>query len=175
MFVIAKMYAVNDPRRFALEQQIELTCVCDDRLMSGNEACRKAALENATFNQASPSGDCRFNTSVQRDVRRQEEFYLIFVKQAEAPAFEGAEFVAPLHCGSVTDFGGTTKRIEVYASGYRDKVHPKEVQHLNLRMQIDNPRASIVFEPGVGGYWVGIYPADRFTMDEALADATRGA
>lgn len=175
MFVIAKMYAVNDPRRFGNDQQVDLTCVCDDRLMSGNEACRKAALENSTFNQASPNGDCRFNCSITRSIRRQEEFYLIFARQAECLPFDGAEFVAPLRCESVTDYGGTSKRVDVCTPYNPDVVHPRQLKFFNLRMTIDNPRASVVFEPGKGGYWVGIYPADRFTMDEALADATRGS
>lgn len=174
MSVIAKMYALNQPRLFPEEQQVDLTCVCDNRLMAYHDSCKSAGNENRTFNDASPSGDCRFSTKRDFEIHRSEEFYLIFIEQEACPAYPGAIMVSSVRCSSITDFGGKSKQIEVH-SGYRNRdeapAHPAQSWSFNLRMMIDNPQASIQFEPGTGGYWVGIYRASDFDMHEAIADA----
>lgn len=180
MTVVAKMYAVQIPRTFPEEQQIDLTCVCDDRLFTTNTPVPGRVSENQTFTNASPCGDCRFHMSKEFMVRRQEEFYLVFVKEDECPAFAGAIMVSKVRCVSVTDYGGTSKLVELcseyrhYAARGEDPPapdHPRQSWTFNLRMTIDNPAASIQFEPGKGGIWLGIYRATEFDLHEALADA----
>lgn len=181
MTVIAKMYALTTPRTFPEEQQIDLACVCDDRLFTINEPVPGRVAENQTFSTATPSGDCRFHMSKDFPIRRQEEFYLIFQKEDECPAYAGAIMVSKVRCVSVTDFGGTSKSVEV-CSEHRPyppsrgaeapaPKHPRQSWTFNMRMMIDNPAASIQWEPGKGGYWLGIYRASDFDMHEALADA----
>lgn len=171
MNVIAKMYALAAPRAFPDAQQIDLTCVCDDRLMTVNQPVPGRVAENQTFNTASPSGDCRFNMSKDFEVHRSEEFYLIFTKRAECPVYDSAVMVSKVRCVSITDFGGTSKNVEV-CSEYkqRDAVadHPQQSWTFNLRMMIDNAAASVQFEAGQSGYWVGIYRCNDFSMSDAL-------
>lgn len=179
MSVIAKMYALNAPRTFPESQQIDLQCVCDDRLMTIRpEDLPGRVSENQTFNSASPSGDCRFQMSKDFPVARHEEFYLIFIKQDECPAYPSAIMVSKVRCVSVTDYGGTSKTVEVCSEhkGFDGRTtkpddHSRQSWSFNLRMMIDNAAASVQFEPGRGGYWVGIYRANEFDIHEALADA----
>lgn len=182
MSVIAKMYARQMPRLFPQLQQVDLECVCDDRLFTCNEPVPGRVAENQTFTQATPSGDCRFQLSVDEKIGKDEEFYVIFQTVKECPAYPGAIAVSQTRCMSVTDFGGTSKQVDVSTTGrpydYEKRqsapdVHPRQTWFFTLRMMIDNPSASIQFKPGPDGetYWVGIYRAREFDLHEALADA----
>jgi len=186
MSVIAKMYALNNPRIFPDSQQVDLTVVYDDRLMTIRDPATTPGrvLENQTFSTASPSGDARFNMPLTHKVHRLEEYYLIFIEQDSTstphpPAFPKAIMVAKIRCVSITDFGGTSKQVEMCSESSYDhetrktcpNVHPNQSHTFNLRMSIDNPHASIQFKPGTGGYWIGLYPANDFSMLEALEDA----
>ena len=175
MSVIAKMSA-GTIRAFGSTKLIELHCVCAAELMPGCTAVGKEN-ENLTFQKASPSGDAKFSVDATVPVKDGEEFYLIFHNQAEPPAFDGALAVVDGRCNWVTLFGGTSTQVDV-SSVYRYEKNPprhaKQVDQFNMRMSIDNPHASVQFEPGVGGYWIGIYRASEVTMAEALAMARGG-
>ena len=174
MSVIAKMYALNTPRTFSQSQQVDLQCVCDERIMTvpRSEPVPGRVEENQSFSTASPSGDCRFSLGLDEPVARQEEFYLIFLQQFhEAPSFDNAIMVSQVRCVSVTDFGGTSKQVEVCSDYSQSGEHPKQSGTFNMRMMIDNPAASVQFQPGKGGYWLGIYRANQYDIHEALADA----
>ena len=170
MSVIAKMRVFPEPRAFGRRKLVELQCVCADELMPG---CSPAAKghENLSFQNASPSGDAKLQFETDTAFRREEELYLIFVRDREAPAFEGSIAKVEARCIAVTDYGGTSKRVEV-SNVYRygaDPLGPEFVTSFSLVMSIDNPHASVQFEPGKGGYWIGIYRASDMTMTEALA------
>lgn len=169
MTVIAKMNVAVEPRAYGQSQLVELQCVCDNDLM----VIHSPQNENQTFNQASPQGDARLNLDPEITFRQQEELYLIFQRGPEMPKFENALAVVDARCVSVTDFGGTSKRVEV-ASCYHHR-KPKTQKNLadsfNLRMSIDNPAASVEFQGGKEDYWIGIYRASEMTMQEALGFA----
>lgn len=179
MSVIAKMKVFAAPRAFGDKQLVELSCVCADELMPACNDGRHKVHENKTFQQASPSGDAKIN--LPRDVafRTDEELYLIFHRCTEPPTFDGALAVVDATCRSVTDYGGTSKLVEVsnvgrynYDTRSYDKAHPLAVDQFNMRMTIDNPAASIQFAPGKSDYWIGIYRCSDFTMSQALDMAT---
>jgi hypothetical protein len=167
MSVIAKM-SVLASRAFGNDQLIELGCVCENDLM----AMHTPSNEDITFANASPSGDAKLNCSTGLSFRRQEHLYLIFSKQEAAPDFEGAIVVVPARCVAITDYGGTSKRVEV-ANRYRhhnvEKLHELEPSAFNMYIQIDNPAASVQFEAGEADYWVGIYRCLDYSMSDALS------
>lgn len=174
MSVIAKFEARNEPRQFGPEQQFDLAAVCDQRLYAGQASGKEN--ENRSFSQATPSGDARLNFPSNLTVRRFQEYYLVFLKpEAELPKLHGASAVAVCRCSSITEFGGTSRQIEIYSTrGYgatAEKKHPKQITLFNLRMMIDNPKAAEFFEAGKDGYVVAIYSADDFDISDALADA----
>ena len=170
MTVIAKMNVASEPRDYGQNQLVELSCVCDNELM----VIHTPENENHTFCQASPSGDARITLSKNVELRSSEELYLIFEKSTDTPIFEDAIAVVDARCASITDYGGVSRRVEIAAT-YRyhkdAKKHPRQVEQFNLRMMIDNPLASIQFEAGQEGYWIGIYRASEMTMREALTKA----
>ena len=180
MSVVAKMRANQKPRLFPEVQQVDLDCVCDDRLFTINTPVPGRVSENQTFSQASPQGNCRFQLPTSEPVGMDEDFYLIFQEGIECPPMEGALVVSKVRCMSVTDFGGTSKQVDV-CSVYRDydhqarqpaaDAHPRQTWSFHLRMSIDNPAASIQFRPGDTTYWLGIYRARDFDLPAALADA----
>lgn len=173
MSVIAKFQACNAPRSYGPEQQFDLQAVCDQRLYAGQATGKEN--ENRSFSQATPSGDARLNFPSNLVVRRFQEYYIVFMQpQDEAPKFHGASAVVVCRCGSIAEFGGTSRQVEVYSEygyGAKEKKHPKQITTFNMRMMIDNPKAADWFEAGKGGYWVAIYNADDFDISEALADA----
>lgn len=176
MAVIAKMDVREEPRDYGSgTKQLQLHCVCDDKLMAYTDECKADNLEDKTFNDASPSGDAIMQVPHGFPVARQEKFYLIFERQPDCPPFDNAELVCKLRVNGITDYGGTSKTVEMFSAyGYGNTMppyHDRQIDSFNLKMMIDNPKASVQFEPGAEGYWVGIYRCDKFTMQEALADA----
>lgn len=180
MSVVAKMYAQQRPRVFPEVQQVDLQAVCDDRLFVSSTPLDGRVSENQTFSQATPQGDCRFQLPADVPIGMDEEFYLVFQQVDECPAHEGALLVSKVRCMSVTDFGGTSKQVDV-SSAYRpydyetrrhiDDNHPRQTWSFHMRMSIDNPAASIQFVPGDKTYWLGIYRARDHDLHAALADA----
>lgn len=166
MSVIAKMNVLQT-RAFGQGQLVELGCVCENDLM----AIHTPSNEDVTFSQASPSGDAKMQCASTLKFRNQEQVYLIFHHQKEAPEFEGAISVVPARCVSITDYGGTSKRVEI-ASMYRNYQEPKrhelEPDAFNMVISIDNPGASVQFTPGAQDYWVGVYRCLDYTMAQAL-------
>jgi hypothetical protein len=182
MSVVAKMYSYALPRRFPEVQQVDLQCVCDDRLFTIESAQTPAdrVSENQTFSQASPQGDCRFQLPIAEPIGLNEEFYLVFIEQPDCPTFDKALAVSKVRCMSVTDFGGTSRQVDVssdhrpydYARrSHPDDDHPRQIWSFTMRMNIDNPAAAIQFKPGGDTYWVGIYRAREHDLHDALADA----
>jgi hypothetical protein len=167
MSVIAKMNILAC-RAFGTGQLVELGCVCENDLM----AMHTPSNEDVTFSKASPSGDARLHVASDVVFRSHEQLYLIFARAEAAPAFDDAIIVVPARCVSITDYGGTSKRVEI-ASRYRyhkdPKAHPLEPDAFNMVIQIDNPAASLQFEPGEHDYWVGIYRC----IDHSMSDAIR--
>lgn len=180
MSVVAKMRANQKPRLFPDVQQVDLDCVCDDRLFTINDPVPGRLSEGQTFSQASPQGNCRFMLPASEPVGLDEDFYLIFQERIECPPMVGALAVSKVRCMSVTDFGGTSKQVDV-SSAFRPydhqnrqpapDTHPRQTWSFHLRMSIDNPAAAIQFRPGETTYWLGIYRARDFDLQDALADA----
>lgn len=178
MSVIAKMNVCAVPRAFSECQLVELSCVCASELMPGCGDGSAKANENHTFQQATPTGDAKITMAADVKFRTREELYLIFHRCADVPEFAGALAVVDARCSSITDYGGTSKRIELtnnrnynYETRREDPRHPLAVSQFNMQMSVDNPAASIQFEAGKSGYWIGIYRASEFTMDQALRAA----
>ena len=181
MSVVAKFFAQQRPRVFPTTQQVDLSCVCDDRLFTINDPVPGRVSENQTFSQASPSGDCRIELPASEPIGDREEFYAIFIEAPECPTFDGALAVAKTYCSSVTDFGGISKQVDVsvcsrpydYQSRtYLNDVHARQTWSFHMRMNIDNPAASIQFKPGgTPIYWMGLYRAKEFDLHEVLVDA----
>jgi hypothetical protein len=178
MAVIAKMNVIARPRPYGENQLVELCAVCAEELMYGCGDGSAKANENLSFQQASPNGDAKITLSQGVEFRTQEEIYLIVHRQPECPEFAGAMAVVDAQCSAVTDFGGVSKLVEVssvYRYGEKEKAHPLQVSAFNMRMTIDNPNASVQFEPGKSDYWIGLYRASEVTMAEALAMARPAA
>lgn len=166
MSVIAKMNVLAS-RAFGKGQLIELSCVCEDRLMADYHP----ENENVVFSKASPWGEARANVDQGPCLRQHEEVYLIFQKRPGQPPLDRVALWAPVRVVSITDFGGTSKQVEI-CNQYRDHRHipePGEINAFNLRMSIDNPGAAYQFKPGESGWWLTVYQAREISMDEALA------
>lgn len=167
MSVIAKMNTYDEPRLMNGRHLYELQCVYDSDLANeGNE--------NYRFTQASPSGTARLWCD-DIGLSPADEVYVIFTRGEIPEAFDGAIVARRLRVVSVTDYGGTSKKVEIASHYSESDGVPEEIRaaSINLRMSIDNPRAAVQFEPGKDDYWMRIYPAKRFTMAQALelADA----
>jgi hypothetical protein len=176
MSVIAKMQ-LTDERAYGPARMFDLNCVCDNALMPGcNDEAK--ANENHTFQTATPSGDARLHLKTDLVFRTNEEMYLIFIERPSIPKFEGAFAVVDGRCASVTDYGGTSKRVDLsnhhrpynYTTReYEPSADERMVDNFACRMMIDNPAASIQFKPGgEAHYWIGLYRASELSMSEAL-------
>src|SRR5690349_11742164 len=113
------MNVVDDPRVYGENKQIELQCVCENKLMPGCNEDAKRNHENRSFQTASPSGTARFTAPEELKFQKGEELYLIFLQQSERPKFEGAIATVPARVISRTEFGGTTELFEI-ANNYRN-------------------------------------------------------
>lgn len=180
MTVIAKMSVFGNPRAYGDNQLVELSCVCAEELMPGCGDGSAKANENYTFQMATPNGDAKVTLPKDVAFRTSEELYLIVTRELKCPAFPGAIAVVDARVAAVTDYGGVSKMVEVTGSiGYHYekrehiRLHPKQVSAFNMRMTIDNPHASVQFEPGKDDYWIAIYRASELQMHEALAMAAK--
>lgn len=166
MFVIAKV-DVRDIRQFGDIRTAYINCVCDNGLMGEGS-------ENRSFNQASPWGDGQIALKGAEQLQEREELYLVF-SHGEGRIVPEALAGCPIRCVAITDFGGTSKNVEWCNSG-RDKHLGGEVldgstdvDRFNLKMAIDNPRASVEFEAGADDGWLHVFRVAEHNMDEALA------
>jgi hypothetical protein len=166
-------------------QKITLGVVCENEFM----AHYHPENENVVFTRYSPSGEGQLHLNVPVDFpdvpwssgdysgTKACELYLVYLKQLEMPSIDGAAFFAKLKVASVTDYGGTSKMVELcndYASGPM-LLGENESRMINLKLGIDNPAASDQFTPGETGWWVVAYRADQMTQAEALALAHAGS
>jgi hypothetical protein len=183
MSVIAKMNVVDDPRAYGENKQLDLQCVCENKLMPGCNEDAKNNHENRSFQKASPSGTARLSVPAEMGFRKGEELYLIFLQQKERPKLEGAVATVSARVVSRTEYGGTTEQFEIannYRSNYNyetKKSTPKteeearDLDAFNLRMSVDNKAASIQLVAGKSDYWIGIYRCSEYTIDQALGMA----
>lgn len=180
MTVICKV-SVRDVRSFGTEILVKSDCIAENEVM----AMYNLDDEDKLFTKASPSGSADFvvDKVIEQDLPRsadrwQRKMYLVFVKQDDKPTFETAIAFAPVRVESMTDFGGTSKQVEIstfYGNNAPGAAHlasnPRFMKKFSHRIMIDNPGAFNQLSPGSAVWWVGIYDATRWTMAEALADA----
>jgi hypothetical protein len=164
MSVIAKM-EIEDCKSFGKTGWLtRLKCVCENDLM----AAYAEANEDRLFTRYSPWGDCQLGACLVSGVDvatlKGRKFYMVTLREEQPPKCAGASITLKARCVEVARTGKDSNRVEV-ASAYC------EDRGLNWRMSIDNPPAVAFFEPGESDYFVAFYDAERFTMDEALADA----
>lgn len=189
MSVIGKM-TVRAAETYDKGQKVTLGVVCENEFM----AHYHPENENVVFTRYSPSGEAQLHLHVPIDLeptdfefpigdgktawgKKPVELYLIYLKQLEQPSLDGAAFFAKLRVVSVTDFGGTSKQVELcndYASGPY-LLGENESRQINLKLGIDNPAAADQFVPQDTGWWVVAYRADQMTQREALALAHAGS
>lgn len=189
MSVIGKM-TVRAAETYDKGQKVTLGVVCENELM----AHYHPENENVVFTRYSPSGEGSFHLNKPIDLeptnfdypigdgktatgKKPVELYLVYLKQLEMPTIDGAAFFAKLRVNSVTDFGGTSKQVELcndYASGPM-MLGENETRLINLKLGIDNPGASNQFVPGETGWWVVAYRADQMSQSEALKLAHAGS
>jgi hypothetical protein len=164
MSVIAKM-EIEDCKSFGRTGWLtRLKCVCENDVM----AEYATAHEDRLFTRYSPWGDCQLGLCLVSGVDvaslKGRKFYMITTRGNLRPPFRGAAAVLKARCVEVARTGKDQNRVEVAAAYCEDR-------GLNWRMSIDNPPAVAFFEPGESDYFVAFYDCERFTMDEALADA----
>lgn len=177
MSVICKV-CIDEVRSFGEEKLIKTTCVADNEVM----AMYNKDDEDKLFTQASPSGSADFVVSSDLPTPNQTypkpRLYLVFLKAEEKPEFANAFAFAPVKVHSITDYGGTSKQVDIATYwGTQAKAdeqfrnHPGYAKKFNHRIMIDNPGAFDQFKAGDPGWWVGVYDCEKHTMHEALADA----
>lgn len=178
MTVICKV-TVDEVRSFGEEKLVKTNCVAENEVM----AMYNKDDEDKLFTQASPSGSADFVVSSYLPVPESAgwphpKLYLVFLKAEEKPEFKNALFFAPVMVKSITDYGGTSKQVDIttyYGHGapaeeaFKDRVD--YARRFNHRIMIDNPGAFDQFKPGERGWWVAGYECEKHTMHEALADA----
>lgn len=157
MTVIAKMNVSSVTLYGGDNRSIKFNCVYDSELANEDN-------ENYRFTKASPWGELTMmvmNEHLQYDPG--DTFYIQFHDSVDGrPEAAGAHSIAKFKCESITDFGGTSKQAHlttVYSSlldeGFEeDKLFTKYTPSGELKMTIDNPAASIQFEPGKVYYLV---------------------
>jgi len=167
MFVIAKV-DVRDIRQFGDFRTAYINCVCDNGLMGEGS-------EDRSFNQASPWGDGQIALKGADELHEREQLYLVFSRGA-GRIVPGALAGCAIRCVAITDFGGTSKHVEWCNSqrderkGLKGDVLPgsTDVDRFNLKMAIDNPRASVHFEAGSDDGWLHVFRCAEHDMDETL-------
>lgn len=176
MTVIAKV-TVQEIRQFGEIRSAHINCVCDDRLFTINTPVPGRVSENQTFNRASPWGTGQIALKGDAHLNERDELYLVFSRSAEGRLVERAIAGGPIRCVAITEFGGTSRHCEWSSSdrlkkyGQRGEVIAggTDLDRFNLKMQIDNPHASLQFEAGSDDGWLHIFRADGVTVGEAVS------
>ena len=164
MSVIAKLY-VDGADFFGNGALIGFSATAENKLM----AMYAPENEDVLFSKASPWGTSRVQFDGMPKLQQQDKVYMIFVQ--DEPDTKDAIGWAKVRIVSITDFGGTSKQVEIGNAHrpYDQKHVDRELRGFTFRMGIDNPGASNQFTPGDTGWWVLIYRCADMTMDEALA------
>lgn len=172
MSVIAKLN-IRASVAFGTGNLIELGCVCENDLMTAYATSE----EDKLFSQYSPWGEMKLSQpagfslgSAPDPVGGAKAFYVMMLADSEV---EGGKFHgAVAFCRarlSLTDFGdGRDKIVEFHNDG--DKADNLAVDRLFWKMSVNNPGALNQFKPGPG-YWLAMYPADKFDRDDAIRAA----
>ena len=163
MSVIAKMY-VQSSGQVPGGALVRLCCVYDNDLS-------KEENENVRFTKATPSGEATLECKSM--LQEGSNWYLIFTK--DAPNFDPYGMAVKVRCHVIHDYG-TSKQVEV-STAYDQEGIPETGKLSNaksppfhLKMTIDNPAASIQFEPGEV-YYVQMLGAGNMSMTDAIAKA----
>jgi len=176
MSVIAKLY-IQDTRNYGSGALTLLNCVCDNDMM----AAYAESEEDKLFTRYSPSGDVKLHHESGWTPlgEPQEKFYFMIVRddEVEDHTFPGAKAFRRLQVYSVTDFGHDSKKLEFRDVTLANEPHPatdhraKIISKFSWHMTIDNPplMESGFLKPGGTNFWLVIYPADKFTRDQAIA------
>lgn len=165
MSVIAKM-TVTSSGQFANGSQVRFSCVYDADLAN-------ASNEDIRFTKASPWGEA--TATMSNPMIEGSQWYLFFHEITDEPSFKDCYYALRLRCHVVHDYG-TSKQVEVSTAYSQDGVPEFKLTErskyppFHLKMTIDNPLASIQFVPN-REYFLTMYSATRFTMDEAIARA----
>ncbi len=167
MSVIAKMY-VTESTKYGYGHGLSFSVIAENALMAKCGAAPED--EDVLFTNASPSGSARL--IVQNDPKAEinDKFYFIF-QRGKKPNLEGATAWAKMKCYGITDYGGTSKQVELTCSAYHGEKYEDsiEARQVNYKILIDNPFAFEQFKAGEDGWWLTIYSAATMTMREALA------
>ena len=168
MSVIAKLYA-QGTTPMGSNMLLALTCVCENELMAG----KTPSNEDILFSQYSPSGEARLILAGggEHGVLAGDQFYFIFQKSAEQPNLDGAFGASRMNVQSITDFGGTSKQVQLVSENRTAPDPSWTIQNVNFKIMIDNPRASDQFKAGESGWWLTVYKATSVTMHEVIAMA----
>lgn len=165
MSVIAKMY-VDGCDWFANGALVGLSCVAENKLM----AQYAPENEDVLFSTASPWGSARVQFQGKPNLMHQDKVYLVFVR--ELPDLEKAIGWTKVRVSSITDFGGTSKQVELTGSHpYQTPYGDRELQGFTMRIGIDNPGAHRQFSAGDEGWFVLIYRSQDVGMDDAIGFA----
>lgn len=174
MAVIAKMNMSTTA--YADGTKVNLHCVYDTDLA-------KAENEDVRFTKASPWGNAEmtvkpgFALPAKDEHGQHRPIYLMFTPVDDLPMMSSCFAAVPVICSSILDTG-TQKQIELAGQGYgEDSPIPADKQittdrypHFNLKMGIDNPAASIQFEPQKR-YWIAMMDTDD---QSEVVDVARG-
>lgn len=177
MSMIAKL-SINKITQYGHGALVELNCVASNETM----AFSAGSEEDKLFSQASPSGSMHVQQPAGHalgngpvGLAQGEQFYAMCLGEDEHrdPDFKGAYAFVLAQCGSITDFGGTSKQLQFRAgSSQYSKAARRGVEGFWWQMSVDNPRASGQIVAGKN-YWIALYPVEKFTRDEAIAAAHR--
>lgn len=162
MTVIAKMNMSQTA--FADGTKLNMHCVYDTDL-------QKEENEDVRFTKATPWGQAE--TTIGPDValpvwpHNHGAVYVMFTEQSEQPLFSECIFAVLATCSGVLDTG-YQKQVELVSNRYLDNSPvpvDKRCGQFNLKMGVDNPAASIQFEPQKS-YWIAIMDASgKETVD----------
>lgn len=153
---------------------INLSCVYDSTL-AGEEN------ENVRFTKASPYGSGEMTIAAGPQLpeawleKKWSNVYLIFHAKGDVPSFDECICALTVGCQAIID-QGYTKQIELVGLINGDiEAIPEEKrigkgQKFFAKLGIDNPGAYEQFRP-TSHYWVTVYDADTFTIDQALRAA----
>lgn len=171
MSVIAKMH-VSAATDESYGRQVHLHCVYDTELA-------KEENEDARFTKATPWGECKVcvkNSALTFEPGK--SLFLLFDPIDEKPSFDDAVAAVRVTCHSVTSFSGTSRHVELHGAwkakdeddGIPGPLRLDEATvGINVKMAIDNPGASLQFEPGQH-YWLSFHAANK-SMEDMLAKA----
>lgn len=139
---------------------IDAACVCENDLMASNSK----ANEDILFTQASPWGEARITLKENPNLVQGDNLYVIFTKRPQTEAMASGKVMVP----SITDFGGTSKRVSITAAYRSGPATPGDFQTFRFEITIDNPKASEQFKAGDEDWHAGIYRASLVSQSQAI-------